>query len=147
MARPLGQRHRAHATALPWVATVLATLAVLAAVLSPAAASRGDGTACYNACSGHGECKQFTCYCDPGYHGEDCHVTFVDDPVPVLTPGHFNVTAKSHRGHVSKTVGHKSGSASVLVLGYSALSCARCGAFEPAYANVSRLLRDRKVCI
>ena len=35
----------------------------------------GDGTACYNDCSGHGVCVEYQCQCDVGFHGEDCRTS------------------------------------------------------------------------
>jgi hypothetical protein len=106
---------------------------------------RGDGTACYNACSGHGSCKLYTCYCDVGYHGEDCSISFGSDgqqAVGVLHAGHVNVTAKSHRSFVAKS---QSGQVPLVVLGYSSRACARCVVFEAAYRNVSAALKLQNV--
>ena len=124
---------------------------------------RGDGTACYKACSGHGVCKQYMCHCDVGYHGEDCATSYVDAdgggggggggaggqrvPLPVLSAGHFNVTSPAHhRRMVAATKGSTSGVAgSVLVLGYSGTACARCVVFEQEYADLATALRAEGV--
>ena len=38
-----------------------------------------DGSVCFNNCSGHGRCEDYTCYCDLGYVGDDCSHTFAAD--------------------------------------------------------------------
>lgn len=30
---------------------------------------------CFNGCSGHGDCRDYSCYCWTGYHGDDCSVS------------------------------------------------------------------------
>jgi hypothetical protein len=52
-----------------------------------------DGSVCFNACSGHGDCRDYTCYCHTGYDGDDCSHTFGDTEhmVPILTVGDYNM--------------------------------------------------------
>lgn len=127
-------------------------MALTALVFLPflAVASRGDGTACYNACSGHGECRYYTCYCDTGFHGESCDIAYVKgsaQPLPVLSAGHFNITQSSHAKFVAKTRPPASGPSSLLVIGYSSSSCAACVPREQDYLNISADLTKLKVCI
>ncbi len=110
---------------------------------------RGDGTACYKGCSGHGECRQYMCHCDTGFHGEDCSIAYVDDgapALPVLSAGHFNATKKSHRQWIKRTQSLTMGGAPPLVLfGYSSVTCARCVVFEREYELLTRGLTSRGV--
>ena len=132
---------------LPRALLVAAVIAVVAGV-AVAAASHGDGTSCYRGCSGHGECRQYMCHCHVGYHGEDCSIAYVDDgaPVlPVLSAGHFNVTAKQHAQLVKSSRRAKSGAQSLLVLGYSSPACARCIVFEREYALLADDLKAMNV--
>ena len=48
---------------------------VVAAAATAVAGGRGDGTACYRDCSGHGTCTNYQCACDVGFHGEDCAIS------------------------------------------------------------------------
>jgi hypothetical protein len=34
-----------------------------------------DGSVCFNGCSGHGDCVDYSCHCWVGYHGDDCSVS------------------------------------------------------------------------
>ena len=102
--------------------------------------SAGDGTVCYNGCSGHGTCRHYHCDCDPGYHGEDCSTVFdgrgptaMNDDMPAtrapllvplsvgavrLTRRNFTRTARASR---------------LLLVGVSSTACAKCGVAEPEY--------------
>ena len=90
------------------------------------------------------------CYCDVGFHGEDCGIAYVNNgapALPVLTAGHFNVTQKQHRQLVKLTKNAKASdrAGAVLVLGYSSPACARCVVFEHEYAAISTELTRMQV--
>ena len=77
-----------------------------------------DGSVCFNNCSGHGRCEDYTCYCDLGYVGDDCSHTFAADEeniVPILTAGDFNLTRKNF---TSALIKHK-----YVLVGFSSPTC------------------------
>jgi hypothetical protein len=43
-----------------------------------------DGSVCFNNCNGHGDCREYTCHCHIGYHGDDCKTTFVKEGDPII---------------------------------------------------------------
>ncbi|RYH09855.1 hypothetical protein EON65_39880 [archaeon] len=98
-----------------------------------------DGSVCFNDCNGHGECIDYSCFCHPGYLGDDCGTTFADESniIPILTAGHFNVTRKNITQTISK---HP-----VLLIGFSSYSCHKCIAAEPVYEQVTEALAKRKI--
>jgi hypothetical protein len=115
------------------------------------AKNHGDGSVCFNGCSGHGACREYHCACADGYHGEDCSWTFVagggggggatprrarvgdssnHDMIPppaILSVGSVPpLTARSFR--------RATRDAPVLLVGFSSYSCTRCIAVEREYA-------------
>ncbi len=101
-----------------------AALPVLSLIEAP------DGSVCFNQCSGHGDCIDYSCHCHVGYLGDDCSTTFArgDRIVPILTAGHFNVTRKNITQTVSK---HKH-----LLIGFSSYACHKCIQPEPEYEDI-----------
>ena len=98
-----------------------------------------DGSVCFNQCSGHGDCLDYSCHCWSGYLGDDCSTTFADQDnvVPILTSGHFNVTRKNITQTISKN--------KLLLVGFSAYSCNKCIVVEPEYKILSDQLKALKV--
>lgn len=98
-----------------------------------------DGSVCFNQCSGHGDCIDYSCHCHVGYLGDDCSTTFADEAnlVPILTAGHFNLTRKNFTQALAK---HP-----LILVGFSSYSCHKCIAYEPTYLNVSRALAAMKI--
>jgi thiol-disulfide isomerase/thioredoxin len=99
-----------------------------------------DGSVCFNNCSGHGDCIDYSCHCHIGYLGDDCSTTFVDDTeniVPILSAGHFNVTRQNFTQTVSQYP--------FLVIGFSSYACHKCIRSEVEYAKLSEQLREKKV--
>lgn len=98
-----------------------------------------DGSVCFNQCSGHGDCIDYSCHCHVGYLGDDCSTTFArgDRIVPILTAGHFNVTRKNITQTVSK---HKH-----LLIGFSSYACHKCIQPEPEYEDIAKRLTDMQI--
>ena len=99
-----------------------------------------DGSVCFNNCNGHGDCMDYSCTCWAGFIGDDCGTTFVDDVndiVPILTAGHFNITRKNFTDVVSKN--------KLLLVGFSSYTCHKCIQIEPAYRNISASLKELKI--
>lgn len=96
-----------------------------------------DGSVCFNNCNGHGDCIDYSCHCWSGYLGDDCRTTFADDEndiVPILTAGHFNLTRKNFTQAIIKN--------KLILVGFSSLTCHKCIRAEPAYRNISQVLKD-----
>lgn len=96
-----------------------------------------DGSVCFNNCSGHGHCVDYSCSCFTGFHGDDCSVTFVTDVnhiIPILGAGHFNVTRQNYTQTVVK---HKQ-----LLVGFSSYNCHKCIAIENEYEKIAEDLRN-----
>lgn len=87
---------------------------------------------CFNGCSGHGNCIDYSCHCYVGYHGDDCGVSksttlalhnphpslgFVDEPeiVPILTAGDYNLTRKNFTNAITQN--------KMILVGFSSYSC------------------------
>jgi thiol-disulfide isomerase/thioredoxin len=100
-----------------------------------------DGSVCFNRCSGHGDCIDYSCHCHAGYLGDDCSTTFApataDHLVPILTAGHFNVTRKNITQTISK---HRT-----LLIGFSSYACHKCIQAEGHYEELSEALRTLKI--
>lgn len=98
-----------------------------------------DGSVCFNSCSGHGDCIDYSCHCWTGFIGDDCSTTFADvsDIVPILTAGHFNITRKNFTQVVSH---HK-----LMLVGFSSYNCHKCIQLEPSYRNISEQLRELSI--
>ena len=98
---------------------------------------KGDGSACYNGCSGHGVCRRYSCECFPGFEGEDCSTNYANprsskleagetaEIRPILTVGSFNLTFKNFSS-VTRSLEH-------VIVGFSSLSCSRCVRVESEY--------------
>ena len=119
-----------------------------------------DDSVCFNNCNSHGKCKDFTCYCQPGWHGDDCSHTYAEptangDIVPLLGAGHFNVTSRTH--FFDTVIGDSHGNEhqieekqfatfrtkgiNVLTLvGFSSSQCHRCIVVEKEYEKVTKVL-------
>ena len=96
-----------------------------------------DGSVCFNNCSGHGDCVDYSCNCHAGFTGDDCRYSFARDDVPIVQimgAGHYNLTKQN----VTKAI---SSSRHILV-GFSSYACHKCIAVEPEYANLTRLIDD-----
>ena len=105
-------------------------------------AKEEEDEVCFNGCSGHGRCWKFMCSCDVGWTGDDCRYAVVPElaqekMLPVLSGGHFNVTAKNLTTVIRKV--------KYLLVGFSASSCLKCIGVESEYANASDELRRLKV--
>ena len=109
----------------------------------------GDGSVCFNGCSGHGVCREYHCNCADGYHGEDCAWTFVDDggttprrervgrhdsndkkydmtpPPAILSVGSMALTSSNFQQAMDDNP--------VVLVGFSSHSCTRCIAVEREY--------------
>jgi len=99
-----------------------------------------DGSVCFDNCNGHGDCIDYVCKCHTGYHGDDCKETFVtdvDNIIPILGAGHFNVTKKDFSEVISKH--------SMIIVGFSSKNCYKCIQVEPHYQNVSLFLKSVKI--
>lgn len=99
-----------------------------------------DGSVCFDNCNGHGDCVDYVCKCHIGYHGDDCketYVTDVDNIVPILGAGHFNVSRKDFMETVNKH--------SMILVGFSSRNCHKCIQVEPHYKNVSDYLKTVKI--
>ena len=92
---------------------------------------------CLNGCSGHGACSNFVCSCESGFDGEDCRYALLRDvaTLPVLSAGAYNVTSPAAFEALRRRT-------PLFVVGFSSSSCAKCAAFEPAYAAAAAALRD-----
>ncbi|CAM9611872.1 unnamed protein product [Ectocarpus sp. 6 AP-2014] len=97
---------------------------------------------CFNNCSGHGRCIDYTCECDAGYDGDDCSFCYIDggDTVlPILSVGDVNLTSSNFRETL-----HNAGS--LLVVATSP-SCHRCIHLETEYQSASVELKGKGVII
>ena len=120
----------------PPVLLFLLLLPLLFPVLSLPSASPpppSDGSVCYNGCSGHGTCVDYTCECFPGYHGEDCRTDFKDRDHLILSAGDFNLRRANF---TRETRRHD-----VMLVGFSSFACARCITAEPDYHRAAASLR------
>lgn len=96
-----------------------------------------DGSVCFNNCSGHGRCEDYSCYCDLGYVGDDCSHTFAADQervIPILTVGDFNLSRKNFTSATNKY--------KYLLVGFSSQTCHKCIRAEPEYLKVQERLLD-----
>jgi hypothetical protein len=123
-----------------YLALLLASLLCHAAV--PAKSSSQEHI-CPNACSGHGTCKLYTCYCTPPYSGDDCSHVAASDALEPLTVGDFNVTSlKQFKAltttNTKKKKSSSSKSCNSALIGFSAptASCYSCSASESVYMDV-----------
>jgi len=98
-----------------------------------------DGSVCFNGCSGHGECVDYSCHCFNGFHGDDCSVTFADERniIPIMSAGDFNLTKKNFTSTVSR---HK-----FILVGFSSYSCLKCIQVEPEYIKITEALKELKI--
>ena len=89
-----------------------------------------DGSVCFNSCSGHGECKEYTCYCHAGYDGDDCSHTFGDSTrmLPILSVGDFNMTRKNFTQLITRN--------KFLLVGFSSYTCHKCIVVEKGYQEL-----------
>ena len=98
-----------------------------------------DDSVCFNDCSGHGECVQYTCLCHPGHYGDDCSVAFSKENdegvmVNVLGAGHFNISSKQE---LWDAIGKEN---SITVVGFTSRNCHRCIVVENEYDLISKKL-------
>lgn len=99
-----------------------------------------DGSVCVNHCNGHGTCIDYSCHCFPGYSGDDCGVSFLEEGqivVPILTAGHFNLTSKNFSSTISKN--------KFILVGFSANSCHKCITVEPEYEKIAMALKEKDI--
>lgn len=90
-----------------------------------------DGSVCFNNCSGHGDCIDYSCHCHEGYDGDDCSVSFAltpDDVIPILSVGDYLLSKKNFTQTISK---HR-----LLLVGFSSQTCHKCIAAENEYQKV-----------
>ena len=107
-------------------ALALIGLVLLASTGGGAAQTEDDEeTICFNNCSGHGRCEGWTCRCDIGYTSDDCSHALLGAEAasdgalrPVLSAGHFNVTAKSLAKALAKH-------GPTLLVAFSSRACAK----------------------
>ena len=109
----------------------------------PSAAVGEDEAVCFNDCSGHGECRGWTCACELGWAGDDCgHALYAPaaaaggapPPPPVLGAGHFNVSARALPRALAES------GAGVVLVGFASRSCHKCLGFEREYAAAAPAL-------
>jgi thiol-disulfide isomerase/thioredoxin len=99
-----------------------------------------DGSVCFNGCSGHGECVDYSCHCFTGYEGDDCSTTFVDDEsniIPILSAGHGNITRQNFTDVVSKNP--------FIIIGFSSPACSKCIRAEIEYYKLSEELKKKGI--
>lgn len=98
-----------------------------------------EDSVCFNKCSGHGTCKDFSCDCFPGWAGEDCNVRLTREEVvvPILSAGHINVTINTIHSTIQ--------SYKHLVIGFSSLHCRACFAVEAEYKKLAEYLAEKNV--
>lgn len=100
-----------------------------------------DGSVCFNNCSGHGSCRDYTCSCNVGYHGDDCSHTFFSDStaeiIPILSAGNFNLTRKNFTSVVAKS--------KFIMVGFSSPTCHKCILFESIFKEVTVRLNELNV--
>ena len=122
---------------------------------------KDDDSVCFNNCNDHGQCIDYTCYCEPGYHGDACEMTYAindgEGLVPILTAGHFNITSKAQLNNILRTksisrdlyvdLEEEVMGISLLIIGFSSIQCHRCIVSERDYKTVSHILQRDKVTI
>ena len=94
-----------------------------------------DGSVFFNNCNDHGDCRDYSCHCWQGYHGDDCGSTFITEGqkvVPILSAGHYNLTSKNFTSAIIKN--------KLILVGFSAYSCHRCITVEPEYEVITQAL-------
>lgn len=100
-----------------------------------------DGSVCFNGCSGHGVCADYTCTCYHGFHGDDCSVTYLSGDltniVPILGAGHFNLTRKNFTQAVIKN--------KHMLVGFSSYNCHKCIVVEKEYEKTAQELLKLKI--
>jgi thiol-disulfide isomerase/thioredoxin len=98
-----------------------------------------DGSVCFNNCSGHGDCRDYSCHCWLGYHGDDCRTTFANESnlLPIMSQGHYNLTKSNYSSAISKN--------KYILIGISSYSCLKCISVETEYEKISNSLRDLKI--
>lgn len=152
--RALDSGHLPHSSA-PYIPM---RAAALAAVLL----AWGCAAVCFNDCSGHGECRGYECWCEPGWDGEDCRHRSWPPPAPQAAPlrrptslprqfcaavAAVNGTARRPLsvGHANVTSMHSITKLArrypLLMVGLSSRSCMACLAVEPEYAALAPFLR------
>lgn len=107
---------------------------------SPPSIEAEDGSVCFNLCSGHGTCRDYTCHCQSGYTGDDCSVTFVENEeeiIPILSAGHVNITSLNYDVFTKK---YKK-----VLIGLSSYSCHKCIKYENEYAKIAKSLKAMNV--
>ena len=99
-----------------------------------------DGSVCFNNCSGHGRCIDYSCHCDEGYDADDCSVSFGLSPeevVPILSVGDYVLTKKNYTQTISKN--------RILLVGISSRTCHKCIYAESEYQRVMPYLSKIKL--
>ena len=96
-----------------------------------------DGSVCFNNCSGHGTCVDYSCQCFVSYFGDDCRHTYMDEnaKIPILGAGHYNLTQDTYRGALSKNK-------HLLLVGFSSYTCHKCIMAETEYHSIGEQLRE-----
>ena len=99
-----------------------------------------DGSVCFNNCSGHGTCLDYSCTCYTGYFGDDCRYTYASDEediTPILSSGHFNITRKNFTKTINKH--------DIILIGFSSYTCHKCIMVEREYRDIASNLTQLKV--
>lgn len=117
---------------------VVATLTFLGSFVT-AVREAPDGSVCFNDCSGHGDCRDYSCHCWHGYHGDDCRMTYANESnfLSIMSMGHFNLSKTNYSSAISNN--------KHILIGISSYSCLKCIVAEQEYQKISKQLVDVKI--